>query len=348
MMPTLANTLALIPFWGPELAAGVNASKVGVAYNVGGGLAASFRDKGAGELEFDTARGTADIGLSASSTLNVLDNLSLSITGGGKPYVTVKVPRPPIDYLVQIGIELAFEVIYQAWSFQGSIPIGVDCSLPGGCGLTRRQVVLLANPTGWQLLPATPGGPAYARFQPGLEIAPRIAAGNATETILLSNIYTHPAPALAVDSSGKRLLAYIHDAQGAPQGRGTEVRTLHWNGSAWESPVSVTSDQQPDYNPALAYDGSGKGVLLWERLALPIGVTPSLHITFTQSLEIFASVWNGSAWSAPAALTSNGLMDRSPQLAKGSDGTLMALWQTGNGDTLAGTGANPVSLYYAL
>ncbi|MBX3054024.1 MAG: hypothetical protein KF753_21280 [Caldilineaceae bacterium] len=347
VLPTLADALALIPFWGSELAAGVNTSKVGVAYNVGGGLAASFRDKGAGELEFDTARGSAEIGLSASSTLNVLDDLSLSITGGGKPYVTVKVPRPPIDYLEQIGLELAFEAIYQIWSFQGSIPIGVDCSLPGGCGLTGGRAHLLADSTGWQLLPSATGGPDYARFQTG-DPPPRIGNGAVTESTLLSNIYAAPAPALAVDSDGKRLLAYIHDTPGAPQGRGTDVRALHWNGTAWESPVSVTSDQQPEYNPALAYDANGKGVLLWERSNLSTAVTPSLDITFTQSLEIATSVWNGSAWSAPAALTANSLMDRSPQLAKGSDGTLMALWQTGNGDTLTGTGANPVALTYAL
>jgi hypothetical protein len=72
-------------------------------------------------------------------------------------------------------------------------------------------------------------------------------------------------------------------------------------------------------------------------------ITPTLDITFAQSLEIAAAVWNGSAWSAPLTLTTNTLMDHAPRLAAAADGSVLALWQTGDGVDVLGTAAHPLT-----
>ncbi len=348
IVPNIGNALADIPYWGPELAANFNNSSVSVGVTVGGGLQATFRDQGAGELVFDTARGTAQLALTAAADIQLLDEASLFVSGGGTPYVRVKVPPPPADYLEEIGVNLAFQAEYQLWSFGGTVEAGASCSLPGGCNLTRQRPV--PHSSGWQLLAPMAGGPGYATFQAASAVNAASAvstAGSGAETILVTQVYTYPAPALAIASSGERLLATVHEDLSAPPGRGTEIRVLAFDGSSWQPPVSVTSDQQPDFNPALAFDGNGKGVLLWEHSTLAPGITPALDITFTQSLEIWASHWDGSAWSSPTPLTSNGLMDRSPQLAQAGDGTLFALWQTGKGDTVTGTLTDTITLNVA-
>jgi len=165
--------------------------------------------------------------------------------------------------------------------------------------------------------------------------------------MLLSNIYPYPAPDLAVRDDGQRLLLYLHDDPAKPHGRGTEVYALSWNG-AWVPPVALTDNAQPDFAPAVAFDGEGNGVAVWERATLAPGITPALDITFTQSFEIAACAWNGTSWEDPVTLTHNALMDHAPQLSGGADGSLMAMWQSHDGFDILGTPAHPLTYTYAL
>jgi len=126
------------------------------------------------------------------------------------------------------------------------------------------------------------------------------------------------------------------------------VRALTWDGVAWSEPVSLTDDQQPDFAPMVAFDGNGHGLVVWERSNLAPEITPSMDITFARSLEIAASAWDGESWSEPVVLTDNDLMDHAPRLAAGSDGTVMALWHTGDGTDIVGTADHPLTLTYAL
>ncbi len=362
MLPGVGNVLGAIPYWGPELAANFNASTVGVAMNVGGGFQFTVSEQGEGELEFESARGTAQMELAAAADIMLLDELSLSVSGGGTPYVRVKVPRPPPDFLEEVGINLAFEAAYQIWAFDGSFSAGATCSLPGGCSLTQGQLALLSPDTltldpGWHVLPSVADGPDYAVFQPEIahpgQAAQQPSASVAPgESIRVTNVYTFPAPSLAVDGSDKALVAYVHADPADPPGLGTELRSQSWGGAGWRGDMVGSVAQQPDFSPAVAYrtitDTVIPGMMVWERAYLPPGISPSLDITFTSSLEILAAGWDGSAWAAPTRLSTNTLMDRSPQLAPGADGTILALWQTGKGDSFGGAPANPIDLTYAL
>jgi len=308
-------------------------------------------------LHFLKGEGTAFVGGQLILAVELASWLKAQVFGGGEPYVTIQVPATP-SYLKEVGINMFYGfrlILFNLWiQFKRT----VNCNYPGGCFVS---VMSLASPEmglqpAWQVIPRDYAGPGYATFtanrsvpntqqaslstQHGLRLR---ATATTTETVLLTNIYPVPEPSLAVRNDGTRLLAYIYDDTGKPHGHGTEIYTLAWNGSSWGTPVAVTDDQQADFSPDLAFDGSGNGVLIWERSTLPSTISPTLDITFTRGLEIMASMWDGNAWSAPVSLTSNTLMDFAPRLSAGGDGTVMALWETGDGNEFIGTATHPMT-----
>lgn len=343
LLPGVANSLSAIPFIGDDIATLIDANHVGVSFTPSGGLQSTFTDQGAGELEFNNAGGTVRLDVGAAATVALLENLQLTVTGGGQPYVQLRVPKPP-GYLERIGLNVAFEAILQLWSFEYDLGTGINCGYPDGCGLDSAIVAASApNAGGWQ--------PIVDQSDLATDTSTLAAtnpAGSNGDTILLTNSYAYAAPALAIANDGIRLLAYVDHDQSAPTGRGTEIHVRHWDGTAWQSPHHVTNDAQPDYNPVIVFDQNHHGVMLWERSTVPPTITPSLDVTFTRSLEIVAAHWDGTTWSAPVQLSTNGLMDSAPKLVRSRDGTVMALWQRGDGTSLVGTAAAPLSLIYSI
>ena len=327
-----------------------NVAKVKATFTPQVEITTEFQEQG-GQLQFEQGTGTGAIGAQAELATEPFEDLTASVYGGGRPYVTIQVPKNP-GYLKEVGIDLFYGATFQAWAFEAEYERKVNCHYPGDCSEvegTGLMAAAAAPQPGWHLIPRDYAGPDYARSAaPRLKATSALQATATTTETLLTNIYPRPEPSLAVRSDGHRLLVYVHDDTAKPHGRGTEIRAFYWNGSAWSGPTSLTDDTQPDFNPVVAYDGSGTGVALWERSALPAGITPTLNITFAQSLEIAASTWNGTSWSTPITLTNDSLMDRAPRLSAGTDGSVMALWETTDGTDALGTATHPLTLTYAL
>ncbi len=316
-----------------------------------------FRDRD-DQLKFDSGMGRAEIAAEATLSTEVCEGLGASAFGGGTPYVAVQVPKNP-GYLQEVGIDLKYGANFEAWAFEAEYKRMVNCKYPpGDCAQKEEgqqegggQVAAASSEAqpAWHLIPRDYARVEHARA-PRYALLPQasLAVGAVTtETVLLTNIYRRPEPALAI-SGTRRLLAYIHDDTSKPLGRGTELRVFTYNGSSWSGPTSLTSDSQPDFGPALAFDASGDGVLAWERSRLATGITPTLDMTFAQSLEIAARSWNGTMWGSVVTLTNNSLMDHAPRLSAGADGTVTALWQTNDGTDILGTPAHPLTLTYAV
>ncbi|MEA3396876.1 MAG: CARDB domain-containing protein, partial [Chloroflexota bacterium] len=239
------------------------------------------------ELQFVNGEGTGSIDVRVELSTEPCQDLSASVYGGGTPSVTIQVPQNP-GYLKEVGIDLYYGATFQAWEFETEYERQVNCHYPDGCSEVEGSgMTAMADGADWHLIPRN-----YAASGPMLR-----AAAATTETVLVSPAYARPEPALAARADGFRLLTYIHDDDAKPHGRGTEIRTLAWDGS-WGSPVSLTDDQQPDFAPAVAFDGNGDGLVVWERSTLATDITPTLDITFAQSLEIVARAWVSStaAW----------------------------------------------------
>jgi len=323
-------------------------AKISGAFGPGVNVRTVF-DEQAGELRFVEGTGQARLATKVTLATEVCEDLNAEAYGGGTPYVTVQVPPAP-SYLKDVGIDLDYGATFTAWHFEAAYERAINCAYPpgacaekevgdeSGTGITSTLAL-----SAWHLIPRDYAGAAYAR--PVLYPAALLRATTAATTTLITNIYPRPEPALALTGT-ERLLVYVQDDLTKPHGRGTELYALRYNGG-WLAPTRLTNDIQPDFAPTLAYAGN-RGLLLWERSTLPVGITPTLSLTFARSLEIAGRVWTGSAWSAPVTLTTNSLMDHAPRLAVGNGGAALALWQTNDGTDILGTPAHPLTLTYAL
>jgi hypothetical protein len=99
-----------------------------------------------------------------------------------------------------------------------------------------------------------------------------------------------------------------------------EIYTASWNGEGWSQPTNLTGDGLADAAPALAADpATGRAVLAWVKdrstQADPRG----------QQLAIYASHWDGRAWSAPRELSISNGQNYAPAVAY-RDGKALVVW----------------------
>ncbi|TEU00475.1 MAG: hypothetical protein E3J29_01875, partial [Dehalococcoidia bacterium] len=191
----------------------------------------------------------------------------------------------------------------------------------------------------------------YALFRAERLAAASGAAGSTAETLLVENVYPLSHPALAAADDGRLLVAWTHDEPGKPIMQGEEVVASLWDGANWSPPMTITSDTHPDYNPELAFDGSGNAVAVWERSHNPnLPPDTELDEDFIKDMEIAYAVYDaaGGTWSAPALLTDNGYVDHGPKLVAAPDGRLMAVWRANPANVLFGDATAPDALYYAI
>ncbi|MBN2005367.1 MAG: right-handed parallel beta-helix repeat-containing protein, partial [Anaerolineae bacterium] len=273
-------------------------------------------------LVFDNGEGTGSFDLKVALDMEVIEDLKGSVYGGGKPYITLQTPAAdPYGYLKEIGLDVYFGATYTAWQFEDTFERRFRCSYPGAClevaedGNLIPHALALAAPAAapdWQLIPRDYLGADYARRPTFDPERARLAGGHTVTQTLVANTYPYLQPALAITGSHTLALAYVHDDPAKAHGRGAEIYAIA--GSAAAAPVPLSDDAYPDFAPAVAFSG-GQALALWERAALPLAITPTLDITFAQSLEIAGAVWDGGAWSAPFTLTGDSLMDHAPRLA---------------------------------
>ncbi len=303
-------------------------------------------------LAFDNGTGTGKLEAAVELTLRLFKGFKAAVRGGGEPRVTVQVPASgPWGYLKEIAIRLAVKATLTIWRFEGSWERGVTCSVPtGACeGDEGEDASFSASPEGWHLMGRDYISDDYATFVGNAVY--RVAAFNTsgtTETPLVTDVYPLANPALAVRDDGERMVLWIHDDDAKPVGQGEEIHAAHWNGTTWVT-ATLTNDNVQDFSPQVAFDVAGNAVAVWERTNT-VHISPTLDITYVQSLEIASAVWdkNTKTWSTVVSLTNDSLLDTAPQLERGLDGTLMALWLTGDGNDLLGTASHPVSFTYAV
>ncbi|MCP4538602.1 MAG: DUF11 domain-containing protein [Chloroflexi bacterium] len=331
----------------------IDAAKVTGSFTPGVEISTSFEEQN-GQLVFVQGEGTGSIDNKVTLSTEICEDLTASVYGGGKPYFIIQVPKAP-DYLKEVGVDLYYGAEFEAWGFDGEYQYVINCKYPPGvCQEVEDEETLKAMLGGsvWRLMPRdyVEAGYGVLAIQPSLRVGSVLqATGTTTETVLIPVAYARPEPALAVRGDGYRLLAYVQDDVVKPHGRGTEIHLLAGDGVWNTTPITVTDDQLPDFAPTVAFDGNDHGLVVWERADLSAGITPTLDITFAQSLEIAYAVYTTTteAWTGPFTLTTNSLMDHAPRLSVGQDGAVMALWQTNDGTDVLGTATHPLTFTYA-
>lgn len=150
------------------------------------------------------------------------------------------------------------------------------------------------------------------------------------------------AVCLAYDSTNNRVHAvWVHDANtDGDIDTKTEWELLHAiynpDTAAWTAPsvIADTGGGTADFMPALSFDDSGNGMLVWARdndgafFETLAQVTDGTNVDdANDDSDIMYAIYSGSAWSNPGTITTpDSSTDCQPSVAHFSDGTAGVVW----------------------
>jgi len=168
---------------------------------------------------------------------------------------------------------------------------------------------------------------------------------------LVANIYPYPDTSLAVNPADDQAIVVWVDVDDAkPLGQAQELFFSRWDGTAWQQPASVTDDNLLDGAPQVAWASDGQAVALWHRAKTPLAADASLTSTVTQQIDIATANYNPTtgSWGAVTWLTTNAVLDATPQLARSADGELLAAWRRNPSGLLSGDADAPDQIVAAF
>jgi hypothetical protein len=185
----------------------------------------------------------------------------------------------------------------------------------------------------------SPGAVFVPGAGPGRRIASDPALPAQAELPLLSNVFPESEPALAGSGSNLMLL-YVRDTGAANPIQFTEVGWSFFNGTSWTTPAAVAADARGQFEPALAFDGTGAAVAVWTRIK-DAGFSGTELDELAAQMEIVSAKWDPGTqtWGAVTTLTDNAFLDHKPRLAGPlTDGDLILTWRENQANLLIGTG----------
>lgn len=164
----------------------------------------------------------------------------------------------------------------------------------------------------------------------------QLAALSGQPTVPPTAPSTLEAPALAADPNGRMLMVYVEDAGGTTPAPRILARFKPAGGDVWGAATPVTDGSRSVSDPVVAFAGPGHTpIVAWTQNTLPLtGASPTggdLGETLKRQ-EIYVATWNGSAWSAPAALTDDLVGDGRAAIAGDTQGATLAWTRDTDGD----------------
>ena len=113
---------------------------------------------------------------------------------------------------------------------------------------------------------------------------------------------------------------------------GQDIRWRYFDGTAWGTEQSLTSDSLYDTEHTVSFNSTGQGVTAWVHNTNPTPLSDANSNTpgamDRAANEIQIAVWNSvtHTWEAVETLTTNSVSDSKPTVFAGEDGTLYTLW----------------------
>ncbi len=150
-----------------------------------------------------------------------------------------------------------------------------------------------------------------------------------------------PAPVLASGPGGQAALLYVEDT--TPAGASTTPRLFSrfwvFDANAWGNPTPVSDGAFFVKDPALAFiGGAGQALAVWSQNSLSreqgAALGQDVSAIFAHQ-ELFYSLWDGSAWSAPAPITNDLVGDGVAALAGDASGGATLAWVRDTDGSLA-------------
>jgi V8-like Glu-specific endopeptidase len=283
---------------------------------------------------------------------------SFDVTGGGDFMFG---PGPQGPQFVGGRATLGFDLSVGAQLQVSGLKLNIDantagemalCVLPNDFGLSSEELTLKVQASAWfatyTLVDATWGAIQVGGCPPPPSIASRARNRENLAAIVPSTpgpfLLGSSSPALAVDAAGNGLASWIQlEGTGEPWNQG-EVFIAPVTGGALGSPLQVTVDSHGDFSSSLLRLDDGRFLVVWERSRISGAPDPGgLSTDFLEDLEIAYSIYDpilGVA-SAPALLTSNGVLDRGPVVVAKPGGGAVLVWIQNGANSVIGTALSP-------
>jgi len=314
-----------------------------------------------GDIGFNRADISTDAFMSLGLEVDVMEGFKAEVKGTGYGKLSWQVPAAP-DYFKQLDAELTGSMTLKFLSYEWKESYKFPYTYPEAAApraMRTTQSLPELKPLSRDFLDH---GPYNVPVQGGVPLGQRQAmdtggAGANTEDMIVQNVFPYSEPAIAVQSTtarGTTAIAYVYLDPAKPVHQETDIYftilTSYNNGTYYEAttPAPIKSDTRAEFAPTIAYDANGKIVCVWQRVKnLDFPSSGSLA-DMAADMEIVYSVYNGTAWSEPMALTDNAYMDYNPVLKRGANGNLMLVWFSNEGNLLVGNDTHPTTVHYAL
>jgi hypothetical protein len=155
--------------------------------------------------------------------------------------------------------------------------------------------------------------------------SPVSAAVKATMTG--TSMKVDPSPAVAAGGEGAGLSVWVQDESTTGATIQPFVYYRFFQGNLWLPGQRLTPAAALVNEPKAALLENGHAVAIWVQNKRPLSEINANQMAQLAYQEIYSSFWNGSAWSAPLALTTNEVAEGSPSLAVSANGDFaVAAW----------------------
>jgi hypothetical protein len=309
-----------------------------------------------GTIGFKAAEGDMSNGVGVGMAAD-LAKLKVNVTGGGTNKASWQFPANP-GYLKRVEAELSAKIAMDLWLFTKEFSATHTFVHPAEAG-AQSLAALPAEPPGFQPVSRDflNAGP-YNLFVPGISVlrsplniegtVRTVQATLGAETPVVVGVYPQSEPAIAA-AGGKAALAYVYFDPAKTTLQATDIYFSFDNGAGFPQPAAIRSDTRAEFSPALAFDGEGKVVAVWERVK-EANFTGTEIEQMAAQMEIVYAAYNPATaqWTEPVALTDNTWLDHSPMLKQTPDGGLLLVWQSNPGNLLIGDAVTPTTVHYAL
>ncbi|MCK4660784.1 MAG: hypothetical protein KAV82_14790, partial [Phycisphaerae bacterium] len=199
------------------------------------------------------------------------------------------------------------------------------------------------------LLPRDHLVPGYAKFYPqGLPSSVGRGSPRSVESVLQSDIFPYPSPSLvAIGNEGR--LVWVYDDPERSTVNGTELMFSASTNGLWSPPVVVADDGTADFSPSLTALPNGDLLAAWENVDSALPEDSDLE-TMAAHMDVAAARFDEAAqtWSSQINLTSNGYLDRSPQVSAAANGQALLTWVSNAANNPIGSATEVNTVHYCL
>jgi len=301
-----------------------------------------------------------DVGLEASFEPD-LGICKMNLYVGGKPGMTLQTPG---DLIKQLRFKAYAGASFEKWILKlGPYEyVFIQRCYPGDtCDESSLRIVpALATKSGTNVRPITReyldrGPPTFvantdvARSLAFEEMTtsgkylldiPTRAATKTLSTVDLTleeNVFPQGDPSLA-GTGDELLLVYVTGTGAGNDLQFTDINWMRYDGAVWTEPAAINADTRGEFNPRVAFDGSGNAVAVWERIKDP-DFNELDFAAMGAQMEIVWARWDAASltWTLPEAWTDNTYLDHKPLLCGPmGDGSLILTWVANQANLLMG------------